>query len=526
MRDFHFPGRSPVYACDGMAATSHPLATQAAIETLRAGGTAADAAVTAVATLAVVEPHMTGIGGDCFCLVSKPGAPVWSYNGSGRSAASAGSKDLEGQSGRTVSTDSIHAVTVPGAVEAWDAVLKAYGRFELDRALAPAIRYAAEGFPVAPRVAFDWARDVGRLARDPGASRHFLPDGRAPAAGEVMKFPALAETLRAIAKHGSRAFYEGPIADDIAATVRAKGGVLNAEDLAAHLGNAMDTVAANYRGLDVVELPPNTHGMTALVLLNMLEGFDFTKLEALGADRLHIMIEACRIAYAVRDTHVSDQDHMRTSVASLLDKAFARRLAQGIDLSRRKPLPPAPTPESHTVYLTVVDRDRMAVSLINSLYSAFGVAVATEKTGILLQNRGGCFVCEPGHPNSYGPRKRPLHTIIPGMAMRDGRCTLSFGVMGGHYQAMGHAHVISNMVDYGMDVQEAIDAPRLFFEDEDVVVEKAIPPASAKALRQRGHSVITRPLPLGGGQGIVIDWERGVLIGGSDARKDGCALGY
>ena len=433
---------------------------------------------------------------------------------------------MRGQNGRTVDLDSVHAVTVPGAIEAWDAILRAHGRFGLDRALSPAIRYAEQGFPVAPRVASDWAEGVARLAKDRGAARHFLVDGHAPAVGDTVKFPALAETLRLIAKGGARAFYEGPIAEDILATVAARGGVLDAQDLADHAGNPTEPVMTNYRGLDVVELPPNTHGMTALVLLNMLERFDFKTLAPGGAERLHVLTEACRIAYAVRDAHVADPAFMRTPVPALLDKTFARSLAERINPARRVPTPPAPTPESQTVYLTVVDRDRMAVSLINSLYSPFGVGIATEKTGIMLHNRGACFVLEPGHPNSYGPHKRPLHTIIPALALRNGRCELSFGVMGGHYQAMGHAHVISNLTDYGMDVQEAIDAPRAFFEGEMTTVERGVQPAAIEGLKSRGHDVMVRASPLGGGQAIRIDWERGVLIGGSDPRKDGSAIGY
>ena len=525
-RDFHLPGRSPVLACDGMAATSHPLATQAAIETLRAGGTAADAAVTAVATLCVVEPAMTGIGGDCFCLVSRPGAPVWGYNGSGRAAAGVSSQALTAQGLREIAGDSIHAVTVPGAVEAWAAILKAHGRFGLARALAPAIRDAEQGFPIAPRVAHDWALAAPRLARDAGAARHFLPGGAAPAVGDVMRFPALAATLSAIAKDGPRALYEGAIAEDIAATVQTKGGFLAAADLAAHRGETAEPITTNYRGLDVVELPPNGQGLTALVMLNILERFDLASLDPAGAERFHIVLEAARHAFAVRDAHIADPNYMRASVPALLDKAFAGTLADRIDRSRRARMPATVGAGSDTVYLTVVDRDRMAVSFINSLFSAFGVGIATEKTGIMLHNRGACFVIEPDHPNDIGPGKRPMHTIIPALAMRDGRCELSFGVMGAHYQPMGHTQVITNIVDYGMDVQAAIDLARVFFVGEQTVVERGVSAQAIEGLTARGHDVAVASATWGGGQAIHIDWERGVLVGGSDPRKDGCALGY
>ena len=525
-RDFHLPGRSQVYAADGMVATSHPLASIAALDALRAGGTAADAAVTAAAALGVLEPQMTGIGGDCFCLVAKPGQPIWGYNGSGRAGAAARAEALVAQGVTAITADSVHSVTVPGAVEAWGAILKAHGRFGLDRALAPAIRYAEEGAPVAPRVAHDWANYADTIGRDAGASRHFLRNGRPPAAGDRMKFPALASVLRAIAAGGPKAFYQGAPADDIVATLGPRGSFLTREDFARHRGDVVEPVSSNYRGLDVVELPPNNQGVAALVLLNILERFDLAALEPGGPERLHIQLEAARLAYAVRDTHVADPAFMRTPVPALLDKAFARSLADRIDRSKRVPLPKAPEPGSHTVLVTVVDRDRTAVTLINSLFREFGSGIATEKTGILLHNRGSGFVVDPAHPNAIGPSKRPLHTLVPGLATRDGRCEMAFGVMGGHYQAMGHAHFIVNMIDYGMDLQTALEYPRVFFAGEVTEVERGISPAAVDGLRARGHDVQLRPLPFGGGQAIRIDWERGVLIGASDHRKDGCALGY
>src|SRR5499426_1216099 len=523
-RDFQLPGRSAVIACEGMAATSHPLASLAAIEALLAGGNAADAAVTAVAVLCVVEPQMTGIGGDCFCMLHVPGQPVWGYNGSGRAGAGASLEALMARGIRSIASDSIHAVTVPGAIDAWTAILAAHGSFSLDRALAPAIHYAEHGFPVAARIAWDWARELGKLRADAGAARHFLFEGHPPAEGDVVKLPALARTLRTIAAKGPRAFYEGPIADDIVATVAARGSFLAAEDFTRHRGEVVAPISTNYRGLDVLELPPNTQGLTTLVLLNILERFDLAALDPLGPDRFHLALEAARLAYAVRDTHVADPAFMRAEVAALLDKRFAAELAGRIDRARR--VPRAPSFGSDTVYLSVVDRDRMAVSLINSLFSHFGVGICTQETGILLTNRGACFVVDPDHPNTFGPNKRPMHTIIPALGFRGGRCELSFGVMGSHYQPMGHVQVVTNIVDYAMDVQAAIDAPRAFFVGETTVVEHALPPASVEGLRARGHQVAPAPSPWGGAQAIRIDWERGVLIGGSDPRKDGCALGY
>src|SRR5581483_11495305 len=341
-RDFHLPGRSPVIAREGMVATSHPLAAMAAIDTLRAGGNAADAAVTAVALLGVVEPGMTGIGGDCFCLVAKPGESPWGYNGSGRAGAAMRVEDLIAQGIRRIEQNSVHAVTVPGAVEAWETILARHGRFGLDRALQPAIRASEDGFPVAPRVGYDWALFADKLRADPGAAKHYLPGGAVPKVGDVVLLPAHAQTLRAIAKSGSRAFYEGEPAADIVATLAARGGVLTEDDFAAHRGEEVTPISSNYRGLDVVEIPPNGQGLAALVLLNILERFEMARLDPLGADRFHIALEAGRLAYAVRDTHVADPNFMRMSVPALLDRAFAGKLADLIDREKRADLPKAP----------------------------------------------------------------------------------------------------------------------------------------------------------------------------------------
>ena len=525
-RDFQLPGRSPAIAGEGMAATSHPLATLAAIDVLRAGGNAVDAAVTAVAALCVIEPHMTGIGGDCFALIAEPGKPVWGYNGCGRSGAKASTQALLANGMTSIEATSPHSVNVPGAIEAWDALLKAHGTYPLDRVLQPAIKYAEHGFPVAPRVASDWKGLVGKLRNSPGAIKHYLPNGGAPAEGDVIRLPALAETLKAVAKNGPPAFYEGPIAEDMAATLAAMGSVLSAEDFARHRGEAVTPISTNYRGIDLVEIPPNTQGLTALVTLNILENFDLAALEALGPDRYHLMLEAARLGYAVRDAHIAEPAFMRLPVTALNDKAFAKTLAGRLDRTKRVPLPKAPAPGSDTVYLTVVDRDRRAVSLINSLFSSFGSAICTEKTGVLFNNRGSGFVLKPEHPNALGPSKRPMHTIIPALAMRGGRCDTTFGVMGAHYQPMGHVQMVLNMYDYGMDIQGAIDAPRAFFEGENTVVERGMPAATVAGLKSRGHNVVTAPTPWGGAQAIRIDWNRGVLIGGSEPRKDGCALGY
>jgi gamma-glutamyltranspeptidase/glutathione hydrolase len=525
-RDFHLPGRSPAIACDAMVASSHPLASLAAMEVLHDGGNAADAAVAAIATLCVVEPHMTGIGGDCFALIAKPGQPVWGYNGCGRAGAQASLAALLGEGMRSIALDSIHAVTVPGAVEAWSAILNAHGRLGLSRVLAPAIHYAEDGFPVAARIASDWSQLVPKLSADLGAKRHYLFNGRAPAEADVIKLPALGQTLRIIASEGPKGFYAGTVAQDMVTTLRARGSFLTLEDFANHRGEAVVPVHSNYRGLEVFELPPNTQGLTALIMLNVLEGFNLADLDPISADRFHLVLEAARLAYAERDAHIAEPQAMRASIPALLGKKFAAKLAKRINPAARTSFSSTPHRPSDTVYLCVVDRDRMAVSLINTLFSNFGVGICTEKTGIMFTNRGACFVLDPDHPNVFGPGKRPLHTIIPALAFRDQRCVMAFGVMGAHYQPMGHVQIVTNILDYGMDVQAAIDFPRAFFVGDQTVVERGIPPSTVEGLAARGHDVVRAASPWGGGQAIQIDWQRGVLIGGSDPRKDGCAIGY
>jgi gamma-glutamyltranspeptidase/glutathione hydrolase len=411
-------------------------------------------------------------------------------------------------------------------VEAWEATLKAHGTIGLDRALRPAIGYAENGFPIAARVAFDWARFVARLKTDPGTAKHYLFNGTSPKEGDVIRLPALANTLKAVAAKGARAIYQGEIADDMAATLAAHGSLITADDIAAHKGEVARPIGSNYRGLDVLELPPNGQGLTALVMLNILETFDMKSLAALGPERFHLMLEAARIGYAVRDTHVADPKAMTIDVAKLLDKTWARTLAAKIDPARRADLPKMPTPGDETTFISIVDKDRMAVSFINTLYSNFGHGLCTEKTGVIFTNRGACFTLEPNHPNEFGPSKRPMHTIIPALAMRDNRVAYAFGVMGAHYQPMGHVQIILNLIDYGMDVQQAIEAPRAFFVGEDSAIERGMPAATIEGLKKRGHRVTTPDVPWGGAQVINIDWDRGVLIAGSESRKDGCALGY
>lgn len=528
MRDFHLPGRSTVHGRRAMCATSHPSASLAAIETLKAGGNAVDAAIAAVAVLAVVEPAMTGIGGDCFALVAKPDGTVLGLSGAGRAPAAAEAAWYAQKGITEIEVTTPHAVTVPGAVAGWVRLLDECGTMGLDRLLTPAIDHAEGGLVVAPRIAHDWAVISDKIAKHPGARQHLHKAGAIPRVGEVMRFPALAGTLRRIAEGGRDAFYTGAVAEDIVAELQELGGLHTVEDFAAQDATLVTPISAPYGGLDVLQLPPSNHGIVALVMLGILARLGKPQGGPVSAERFHVLIETARLAYAMRDKFVADPDIADVPVAHMLSAGFLDDMAARINPTQRTPdLGPIPDPSgSDTVYLTVVDEAGMAVSFINSLFSAFGSGIVTRKTGVTLHNRGTGFVLTPGHRNCIAPRKRPMHTLIPGMAMRDGRPVLSFGVMGAAYQPFGHVYVISNMIDYGMDAQEALDCARVFFEGDTVSLETGVPEAVASALQGMGHKVSRRPDPWGGGQIVALDHDNGVLVGASDPRKDGLALGY
>lgn len=524
MRDLHLPGRSPVLARNGMCSTSHPLAAAVAVDMLKAGGNAMDAAIAGAVLLGICEPQMTGIGGDCFVLWSHPGEPVRALNGSGRAPAAASAEALRERGDSTVPIHGPEAVTIPGAIDAFCHLCDTEGRLGLDRVLAPAIQYAEEGVPVAPRVAFDLVENAKIL--NPDAQRHYLIDGRTPRQGQVFRSPGQAEVLRRIAKAGRDAFYTGEVAEDMLAALTAVGGVHTADDFAATACTPAEPVTGTYKGADLLEHPPNGQGATAILLLNILSRFDLAAMEPFGAARVHLEAEATKLAYDARDRFIADPDHTRR-LDHVLDPGTAAKLAALIDPNRAMPAA-APLSEAvhkDTVYITVVDRDRLAVSLIYSIYHGFGSGIASPKFGILFQNRGAGFTLEKGHPNEMAGGKRPMHTIIPAMLRQDDRVTMPFGVMGGAYQCTGHARVMSNILDFGMDPQSALDAPRAFADAGTLKVERGYCDAVRAELTEMGHDVVVPDTPLGGAQAIRIH-EDGVLEGASDPRKDGCALGY
>ena len=513
-----------------MAATSHPLATLAAVEMLRAGGNAMDAAIAAVAVQCVVEPQSTGIGGDCFALYAPAGTgEVVAFNGSGRAPAAATAEWYAEQGIEKIERTTPHAVTVPGAVDAWARLIADHGRKSLAEALQPAIAHARDGYPVHSRVHFDWQMNLEILEGDPNAARIFLADGELPPVGSVHRQPQLADTLELIAGKGRDAFYTGPVAEDIVSRLNELGGLHTLEDFAAAAGEYVTPIKTNFRGYDVYECPPNGQGIIALIMLNILSGLDTERHDPLSVERLHLEIEAARLAYQDRDEFVADPDKATVPVEAMLSESHAAALRAVIERdSAMDVLPPSDLPlHSDTVYLCVVDEDGNAVSFINSLFSSFGSGIMTANTGVMLHNRGTGFVLEEGHPNRIAPGKRPLHTIIPGMLFEKGRAVMPFGVMGGHYQAIGHAHFLTNLLDFGLDIQEAIDLPRVFpTSDGPVEVESGVSSSVVAELENLGHETKLPGKPIGGGQAIWIDWEQGVLTGGSDPRKDGCALGY
>ena len=512
-----------------MAATSHSAATTAALQVMGKGGNAVDGALAAAGVLSVVEPQMTGIGGDCFAIIAQPDGSLHGVNASGRAPAMLTADMLRAQGHTKVPFTHVHSITVPGALRGFEYMASHFGTTRFRNLLDPAITLAREGWLVGDRVAYDLAKPefIAGVEDDPVLSRVFRPHGRIPQAGDRIVWPQLARTLEIIAANGVDAFYTGDIARDIVSHVRERGGVMSLSDMAACKADSVTPIQADYRGLSVVELPPNGQGVVALIALKILERFDLATMDPDGVERLHLELEACRAAYTVRDAFVGD---FATSIdaARLYDEAAIDALVAQIDKNTRNTAFELPEiPNSDTIYLSTADSEGRMVSLIYSIYGDFGAMTATENTGIVLQNRGACFSLEEGHPNALAGGKRPMHTIIPAMALQEGKPVMAFGVMGGAYQPTGHAHFITNMVDYGMDPQAALDAPRVFWtpDTKQPIVERGLDASVVDGLTAHGHQASFSKHPIGGGQAIWRDPQSGALTGGSDPRKDGCAAG-
>ncbi|WP_225209737.1 gamma-glutamyltransferase [Xanthomonas bonasiae] len=540
-----FATRSEVIAPHAMAATSQPLATQIALDTMKAGGSAVDAAIAANAALGLMEPTGNGVGGDLFAIVWDPKThKLYGYNGSGRSPKSLTLAEFQRRGLKDIPPTGPLPVSVPGAVDGWFALHERFGRRPMAQNLAPAIRYAREGHPVAETIAYYWDRSVPRLSQYPGFKEQFTIDGHAPRKGELWKNPNLADTLQQIADGGRDAFYKGPIARTIDAYFKANGGFLSYDDLASHHGEWVEPVSSNYRGYDVWELPPNSQGIAALQMLNILEGYDFSKIPFGSAEHIHLFAEAKKLAFADRARFYADPAFQPAPLAKLISKDYAaqRRALISMDkaLKEVQPGTPKQLEEGDTIYLTVADADGMMVSLIQSNYRGMGSGMAPPGLGFILQDRGEMFVLKKDHPNGYAPGKRPFQTIIPAFVTKDGKPWLSFGVMGGAMQPQGHVQIVMNLIDFHMNLQEAGDAPRIQHEGSteptgqatamsdggELNLETGFSYDAIRALMRKGHRVIFADGPYGGYQAIARDPVSGVYYGASESRKDGQAAGY
>ncbi|MEP3478651.1 MAG: gamma-glutamyltransferase [Fuerstiella sp.] len=538
-----FATRSAVAAKHGMAATSQPLATLVAIDILKKGGSAVDAAIAANATLGLMEPTGNGIGGDLFAIVWDSNTKSLSgLNASGRSPAALTMKELKDRKLKAIPPFGALPVTVPGCVDGWFELHAKYGKLPMSEVLAPAIHYAEEGFPVSEVISFYWRRSRSVFAKYPGFLNTYFPNGKGPKHGDTFRNPMLAKTLRKIAAGGRDAFYKGDIAHTISDFMAKHDGFLAYEDLASHRSEWVEPVSTNYRGYDVWELPPNGQGIAALEMLNVLEGYDLNKAGFGSPNHLHWFVEAKKLAFEDRARLYADMDFYNAPVDRLVSKEYAkirRALINNDKAALRYPVGiPKALEEGDTIYLTVADKDRNMVSLIQSNYRGFGSGMCPDGLGFCLQDRGQLFDLQEDRPNTYAPKKRPFHTIIPAFVTKDGQPFLSFGVMGGATQPQGHTQIITNMIDFGMNVQEAGDAPRMIHkgssqptgeqmtEGGTVGLENGFSGNTMKALLDRGHVLKSAAGEFGGYQGIQYDPVRDIYLGASESRKDGMAAGY
>ncbi len=538
-----FATRSVVYAPHAMAATSHPLATQIALDVMKAGGSAVDAAIAANAALGLMEPTGNGVGGDLFAIVWDPKTKkLHGYNGSGRSPKSLSLEWFAEHGHTSIPSHGPLPVTVPGAVDGWFALHDRFGKLKMGELLAPTIRYAREGHPVHETIAYYWNLSVPRLSKWPGFNEQFTIDGRAPATGEMWRNPNLANTLEAIASGGRDAFYKGDIARTIDAYFKANDGFLSYEDMAAHTGEWVEPVKVNYRGVDVWELPPNGQGIAALQILNILEGYDFAKIAFGSVEHVHLFVEAKKLAFADRARWYADPSFHPAPVEALLSKDYASQRRALIDPKRAAVAVDAGAVlnQGDTIYLTTADSSGMMVSLIQSNYRGMGSGMAAPGLGFIFQDRGEQFALTADHPNAFAPGKRPFHTIIPAFLTKDGKPWISFGLMGGGMQPQGHAQIVMNLIDFGMNLQEAGDAPRIHHDgstepagpvtpmsDGGVLnLESGFAAETVRELSKRGHRIETAVGPFGGYQAIARDPVTGVYAGASESRKDGNAAGY
>ena len=521
-------GRSMPVGIHGMTVSSQPLATQTGLDVLKRGGNAVDATVSMAAVLNVVEPMSTGIGGDAYIMIylAKSGE-IKALNASGRAPYAATLDYFKQNNIGAIPDGGMLPVTVPGALDGWALVTERYGTMSLSDLLQPAIGYAEEGFPVAEKTAHEWHKATDKLSAHPNSAANYLVNGRAPNAGEIFPQKNLAASLKRIAGGGKEVFYGGALGEEIVKFSRQNGGLLSLKDFSDHTSTWVEPIKTTYRGYEVVEMPPNTQGMTVLEMLNMLERFDVRSLGYGTAAYIHLLIEIKKLAFADRDRYLADPELARVPVEKLISKSYAAERAKAIDPHRAGEYPPGLGAVSgDTQVFCAVDKDGNAVSFINSLFEGFGCGLVGGNTGIMLQNRGKLFSLDPGHRNCVAPRKRSAHTIMPAMVFKNGKPFLIFGVTGAHMQPQGQVELLSNVIDFGMPLQQAMDAPRVnHLEGFEIALEAGFDADAREELKRKGHTIIS-DANFGGSQGIMIHPEYGTLVGGSDPRKDGCALGY
>ena len=528
MRNLHIPSRSPAYAKNAMVASSHPDATKIALNIMEKGGNAFDAAICAAAILSVVEAHSTGIGGDCFCIFySNKDNKVKALNGSGKSLSNIDYDSVKKAENNTIDPYCTDAVTIPGAVAAWSKINQDYGNLSLKEILSPAIDLAENGYIVADVIADMWKRETEKLKKDKDCKELFLRADEPYQAGEIHYQPMLAKTLREISVSGKSGFYDGWVAEDIVKKLKSLGGRHTLKDFSSLNIEYVDPIFSNYRGYDVYECPPNGQGIVALMILNILEQFDLSSLGPDDVKRVHLEAEATKIAFHHRNKYLGDPKFSNIPVEKLLSKDYAKKLSKMISFKETVNNLNILPLDNHkdTVYISVVDKDRNCVSFINSIFQPFGSGIVCPNSGVLLHNRGASFNLNKKHPNFYEPNKRPMHTIIPGLILKNNKPLIPFGVMGAHYQPVGQSHFLTNVIDFNMDVQLALDHKRSFFYDEVLSLENTFNSNIIEKLAKIGHKIDFVDIPHGGGQAIMIK-PNNVLVGGSDPRKDGIALGY
>ncbi len=526
LREFKGIGKSNVLSSNAMLTSSHPISSLVGIEILKNGGNAVDAAIAMNAVLCIAEPHMTGVGGDCFVMLSIDGSTnIKALNGSGKSSLEAKASNIRKKNISMITAEMPDAITIPGAVAAWSLLHKEYGYTPWKELFNPAINYSNHGIKVHERVAIDWSKNTQKLSLDPDTSKLFLKNKKSFEFMDNFKNKKLSDTFRTIAEEGRDGFYHGWVADDMLSKLVSIGGSHTKNDFENTTAEWVKPIFSDYRGFRIHECPPNGQGIVALIILSILEKFDLKKMSK--TDYTHLYCEATKIGYFLRDEYLADPELNKLSVDHFLNSNLLERYASSIDMKKAKVYRISEFPDHpDTIYLTVRDKNGMTISFINSLFDAFGSGITAPKSGILFHSRGRAFNIIEGHPNELNPGKRPLHTIIPGMISKNDKLVGSFGVMGGQYQAAGHAYVLSQMIDFELSPQLALDHSRIFPNNNVLDIENDFDLYLINELKLKGHKINYPVPPIGGGQIILIDEERDVLIGASDWRKDGFAIGY